>query len=640
MSFLSGVDKDIIYGKIASVSELQEYVKESVYGKERSFRKQAQTLNWQNDQAYKCGKALSWWTRHGFKESEYNSIKEHIPSGWSKIEDLLKTQHLHNSRKEWNPADVVDAVVQDTLFSKQRFQIKGTLDGNHPTYIRAVQGHSCDVNPKSLGWEEVTYEELAHMNLWHATSTEALPSILEIGVIPGGPYGRRSHIHMTDAKPGSKYAVAGQKFYNDTAVLLDGVGMKKAGIMIWRSPNRVILSHESIPPFFIRKAIHIPTDATLYVRPAFNDPKAKIFKALYDALEVAIQHFHQQGQPSIVMTCEGCQQRVVYGTIACLKCGGSPTKERTFGDMAQAEKNKLCGTILSEKGLDIIASKPRAPRSGKETRVGGNTRHEGSNERHWDRARIRSCVKWANEQSDPDMMEGILLYKRIIFDEEWRTNMMRRINNEGLTVPQVAAYAANRLRSGLTPVEVYKELESNFDDLVPWPGPNEKMDEQNEWETKTNAFDDTASNVSFFSTTSRRDVPEKYQRTVTSEEKPKPTQSKRTFSKKEYYSIPEEIPKKEWVVRKPWEKRERNPPWKESSASSKEERGATENTSSNPSSSWRSTGWDDRNWVPQYRGQYHPQDVRDRAKALMIQMDYSLGNHWKDYVHLVYAERK
>ena len=238
------------------------------------------------------------------------------------------------------------------------------------------------------------------------------------------------------------------------------------------------------------------------------------------------------------------------------------------------------------------------------------------------------------------MMEGILLYKRIIFDEEWRTNMMRRINNEGLTVPQVAAYAANRLRSGLTPIEVYKELESNFDDLVPWPGPTEKIDEQNEWETKTNAFDDTASNASFYSTTSRRDIPEKYQRAVSSVEKPKPTQSKRTFSKKEFYSIPEEVPKKEWIVRKPWETRERNPPWKDNSATSKEERGATDNKSSNPSSSWRSTSWDDRNWVPKYRGQYHPQDVRDRAKAFMIQMDYSLGNHWKDYVHLVYAERK
>ena len=119
-------------------------------------------------------------------------------------------------------------------------------------------------------------------------------------------------------------------------------------------------------PFFFRKATHLPTDAMMYARPAFDDPKANLLKVYYDDLEHCVAEFHRRGQVIMGLNCASCKRRVVYGTVSRLNCGGAPSGEWDFKDMAHSEKIKMCGSLFKQQKVELIPTRIQVTKSVKD----------------------------------------------------------------------------------------------------------------------------------------------------------------------------------------------------------------------------------------------------------------------------------
>jgi len=232
--------------------------------------------------------------------------------------------------------------------------------------------------------------------------------------------------------------------------------------------------------------------------------------------------------------------------------------------------------------------------------------------------------------------------------------MMQRIDIENAQIPLAATYVAKRVNEGATPMTIYTELESQFDDKISWPGPADEKD-TDKWEVATNAFDDTASNASFrsgqsfMSAASRTDIPLKYQqapqRKVTTEDSRETSSNRSTTSNvrrpkvPSFPTVPEEGEQpREQQQERPWSKGEASssssaPPWKDAHAPSGKSKGKGKKGGK------RDSTFFDRRGSQAYdniRNRYHSDEVRRQAYELMFDMGGTLGEHWKDYVHIVY----
>ncbi|MCA9658387.1 MAG: RNA 2'-phosphotransferase [Myxococcales bacterium] len=167
-------------------------------------------------------KRLSWLLRHGAPEAGIRMD----PAGWVALDEVLR--YLGMSRS------TLDAVVRSN--TKRRLQVVGAR-------IRCCQGHSTrsGVTREALeaSWE--TYEGDAL--IWHGTSTGAVASIAEEGVLPQ----KRTHVHLAPTLA----SVVGKRAQVDVMLGVDPRLVRAAGQTIWRAPNGVILARRIDPEHIV-----------------------------------------------------------------------------------------------------------------------------------------------------------------------------------------------------------------------------------------------------------------------------------------------------------------------------------------------------------------------------------------------------
>ena len=147
------------------------------------------------------------------------------PQGWAAVADVLTALELSR--------DVLDAVVAGN--DKRRFAIE-VRDGTER--IRASQGHTVRVD---LGLVPAT----PPATLFHGTPAANLPSILAVGLRPGG----RHHVHLS-ADPQTASRVGQRRRVPSIVLTVDALAMSSAGHTFFVSANGVWLT-DLVPPQFL-----------------------------------------------------------------------------------------------------------------------------------------------------------------------------------------------------------------------------------------------------------------------------------------------------------------------------------------------------------------------------------------------------
>ena len=146
------------------------------------------------------------------------------PGGWVAVDDLLAAARKHGFPIFYD--ELVECVETN---DKQRFAFDLTGE-----MIRANQGHSVEVD---LQLEEREPPDL----LYHGTVGRFVPSILELGLLPG----KRHHVHLSgDAETAKK---VGERRGIPVILTVDARRMHRDGHKFYLSANGVWLT-DSVPP--------------------------------------------------------------------------------------------------------------------------------------------------------------------------------------------------------------------------------------------------------------------------------------------------------------------------------------------------------------------------------------------------------
>ena len=204
------------------------------------------------------GPGASRWTREDTQLSKAMSqLLRHKPNltldqaGYAKLSDMLVHPRLRNLNPtlEW-----MMHIVR--LNAKQRFALNEA-----GTHIRAKQGHSIKVDPskllRKLGTGDIG--DMIPTCALHSTYFSNVPSIMQIGLLPGGTRGAkyRQHIHLAI----SHRPDAGLREGSDLILMVDLMKAQKAGCVFYVSDNNVVLTADCIPPSCIVRATCTSTGA-------------------------------------------------------------------------------------------------------------------------------------------------------------------------------------------------------------------------------------------------------------------------------------------------------------------------------------------------------------------------------------------
>jgi len=172
-----------------------------------------------NNITVKKGKLLALVLRHKPEHLGLTLDEE----GWVSVSELIKTGEFTK--------ELLDEIIETN--NKKRFAYN-----EKETKIRAVQGHSIEVN---LKLPEVVPPDY----LYHGTQTKFLDSIFEKGLIRG----QRHHVHLsTDVETATD---VGSRHGANTIVLrIMSKLMYEAGFKFFISENNVYLAN-NIPPRYL-----------------------------------------------------------------------------------------------------------------------------------------------------------------------------------------------------------------------------------------------------------------------------------------------------------------------------------------------------------------------------------------------------
>jgi len=160
------------------------------------------------------------------------------PGGWVLVDDLLAAAQKHGF-----PIFCDELVECVETNNKQRFafDVSGEL-------IRANQGHSVEVD---LQLAEREPPDL----LYHGTVGRFIPSILELGLLPG----KRHHVHLSgDVETARK---VGERRGMPVILTVDARRMHRDGHKFYLSANGVWLT-DSVPPGCLWTGPSLPIDKT------------------------------------------------------------------------------------------------------------------------------------------------------------------------------------------------------------------------------------------------------------------------------------------------------------------------------------------------------------------------------------------
>ena len=150
---------------------------------------------------------------------------------------------------------------------KQRFQhewLDADADFNQDgpwgqqLYVRAVQGHSLTRIDPSLVLTELDLSRIAEIVPAHGTYYDYYKSIIQHGLLAGGPSRSRTHIHLTEWLPSGR-PLSGMRDTTDIVLWLNIRQAAAAGIKFYVSKNRVILTEgpDGILPMQYLKSVQV-----------------------------------------------------------------------------------------------------------------------------------------------------------------------------------------------------------------------------------------------------------------------------------------------------------------------------------------------------------------------------------------------
>jgi hypothetical protein len=131
------------------------------------------------------------------------------------LNDLLKLHRFKNHGTSYN-----DFFTLTTISPKARFHMH--QDTDNTWFIRATAGHSIDTDPNAHSTPLTPTECCQIHTVIHATMRQHVPSIIRVGIIPGGHVGsaRRADIMTTPAKPNGQPTIQGRP-HTDTYVYIN-----------------------------------------------------------------------------------------------------------------------------------------------------------------------------------------------------------------------------------------------------------------------------------------------------------------------------------------------------------------------------------------------------------------------------------
>ena len=161
-----------------------------------------------------------------------------LPSdGLFKLTDVLATHKLQ--RLKATPSEVVQVVDES---DKQRFEVVGV--GSNMK-IRATQGHSMSGIQNKEFQTRLDVTDVPDI-LYHGTFSWLYASIVERGLLAGGPHRSRQDIHFVGADPtgptSSTNIISGMRSSSDIVLQVDGPQAARDGITFFLSSKEVILN--------------------------------------------------------------------------------------------------------------------------------------------------------------------------------------------------------------------------------------------------------------------------------------------------------------------------------------------------------------------------------------------------------------
>jgi len=177
------------------------------------------------------------------------------PDGYCRVADILSVGPLRSASAT---EEEVLAAVQSN--DKKRFEV---MKEAGEWYVRATQGHSIKaVDDESLLKRLDRHDPGLPTTCVHGTYRKYLDSILQKGIIPGGGFSARKHVHFAPYEPGDGRVISGMRYNCEVAIYLNLKAAVIAGVPFFMSTNEVILSpglHGVVPPTFISRVKDLTT---------------------------------------------------------------------------------------------------------------------------------------------------------------------------------------------------------------------------------------------------------------------------------------------------------------------------------------------------------------------------------------------
>merc|ERR1712106_76958 len=199
---------------------------------------------------FNISKALSKILRH-----DAVNLGLHVRSdGFCGVDEVLALQQLRNYDCTF---ETMQAIVNNN--DKARFEIR--IEPAGQALIRAAQGHSMTIvnDEDALQQLSVTDNSLPEV-CCHGTYKRYLAGIQAKGLLPGGGWSSRKHVHFTPYAPGDGRVISGMRYNCEVAIFIDLRRALQDGVPFFRSTNNVILSpgmNGTIPPTYIQEFRHL-----------------------------------------------------------------------------------------------------------------------------------------------------------------------------------------------------------------------------------------------------------------------------------------------------------------------------------------------------------------------------------------------
>ena len=179
-----------------------------------------------NDRQH-IGKCMAYLLRHRPQDANL----EMDTRGWVDLAALV--DGMNGMGYDITSADICDTVEND---EKMRFELSSDA-----TYVRALQGHSVDVDPDLV---QATPPDV----LYHGSATRFAPSIEEMGIISQN----RNFVHLS-LDPKSAKAI-GTRHGTPCVYTIDAGKMARDGYIFYLSRNGIWLT-DAVPPEYLTHCV-------------------------------------------------------------------------------------------------------------------------------------------------------------------------------------------------------------------------------------------------------------------------------------------------------------------------------------------------------------------------------------------------